>query len=216
MAASQSSGGRVFALAALLLALVVLFFQALHVYYAPRSPVRTTSPLASAEEGAASLSKRLVDYPRTWLRLVRVDLESPGHWVTLEWEGPLAELQDCGPFHSSPGRGNGSCDCNLDSESKIPGSNCTPKGAYRVEGFNDCLPTYPGCTFATWFNVEREIAIHYGRERPLHPASLGCVRVSEDLAQTIHNNSIRGRTEVVVHGRWTAPPPVNLARVRFR
>jgi hypothetical protein len=41
---------------------------------------------------------------------------------------------------------------------------------------------------------------------PDHPASMGCVRLNEHAAQLIHNNSLVGRTRVIVDGTWTPPP----------
>lgn len=189
----------------LCLATVALVFQVNRALHSNSRARLVDTPLAAAEDGKASLVKRASDFPATWIKCVDVDLTSPGHWVTLEWAGPMAELQDEGPFHASPGAGNGSCDCNDVQQSRINGSNCTPKGSRVVEGFNDVLPKYPSCTYVTWFDSDREIAIHYSRERPVLPASQGCVRVSEELAQIIHNNAIAGSTEVRVHGEWTDP-----------
>jgi hypothetical protein len=158
--------------------------------------------MTEASDGVASLDGRVRDFPRTWLAQVDVDVTSPGHWVRLKWAGPLAEQQDRGPFHASPGKGN-DCNCNKRSISLLEGSLCTPKGMHVVQGFSDCMRSLPECTFVTWIVPKRGIALHYHRERPVYPASSGCVRLGEQAAQLIHNNSIAGRTKVYIHGTWT-------------
>lgn len=159
-------------------------------------------PLSSAEDGSASLSLRNEDFPRTYIQAIHVDVTSPNHWVHLVWTGPQATRLEQGPFRSSPGRGDG-CNCNDFVESNRLNSYCTPKGEFTVKGFNDFLPSLPMCRFATWFHVEREIAIHSHNRLTTYPASAGCVRVSEYAAQLIHNNAINGRTLVNVDGTWS-------------
>lgn len=188
----------------LAVALGVLSWQ---LYLSGKSQKRFSAEMVlNAEDGGADMSLRNADYPRTFVKEVLVDLSSPKHWVKLTWEGPLAEQQMCGPFHSSPGKGKGMNDCNDTAESQRGGSNCTPKGTRVVEGFGDFMPSAPNCKFITWFHSSREIAVHSHRIVPDYPESIGCVRVSENAAQLIHNNSIAGRTQVIVAGEWTPPP----------
>jgi hypothetical protein len=189
----------------LLAALGGLSFQ----LYAANKPVRQPSAemVLHAEQGTADMSLRTADFPRTYVNVVRVDLTSPHQWVRLEWAGPRAGEQETGPFHSAPGKGLGQNDCNDTAESNRGGSKCTPKGGRLVEGFGDLMPSATGCKFVTWFHGSREIALHSHTNIPNHPASSGCVRLPEHAAQLIHNNSIAGRTQVIVDGTWTAPPP---------
>lgn len=172
-------------------------------------------PFPAAENGAANLSLRTADYPDTHICSIHVDLTSPHHWVTLAWFGPLASKKEMGPFHSSPGKGLGDNNCDDNEESNRWGSNCTPKGLMHVEGFNDFVPSAPECLFVTWINVPREIAFHSNSNVPDYPASHGCIRLNEHAAQLIHNNSISGKTEVVIDGTWrrrnNANPQVEVA-----
>jgi hypothetical protein len=158
-----------------------------------------------AEAGGADMSERIDDFPRTYISDIHVDLTGPDQWISLEWSGPQAASQDKGPFHSSPGRGTGR-DCNNKQESQRDGSCCTPKGIRYVEGFNEYLPSRPECKFVTWFHLTREIAFHSSDTLPNYPSSFGCVRVSEEVAQLIHNNSLKGKTRIVVDGEWNPPP----------
>ena len=154
----------------------------------------------------ASLSLRNADFPNTFIGSIYVDLTSPHHWVRLDWSGPESDVQETGPFHSSPGRGVAENNCDDVGESNRMGSNCTPKGEWIVEGHSDYLPTAPSCTYGTWFQTSREIALHSHSNIPDFPASHGCVRLSQHAAQLIHNNSIVGQTRVIVGGTWTPPP----------
>src|SRR5690349_2816188 len=76
------------------------------------------------------MSLRNADYPSTFIQTINVDLTSPNHWVRLEWAGAHAKEQQAGPFHSSPGAGAGTNDCNDTFESNCLGSDCTPKGIW--------------------------------------------------------------------------------------
>src|SRR6188472_3399196 len=68
------------------------------------------------------------DFPNTYISSIHLDLTSPNSNVTLTWAGPNAIKQDAGPFHSSPGAGWGTNDCNDPIESNCLDSQCTPKG----------------------------------------------------------------------------------------
>jgi hypothetical protein len=176
------------------------------------SDARKSKPIDAYIEPAVQLtleqtattdtSLRNEDYPRTYISSIRVDLTSPNHWVRLTWSGPDAASQETGPFHSSPGRGLGTNDCDDEAESNRVDSNCTPKGTMRVQGFSNTMPTYSHCRFVTWFLIPRGIAFHSYPSVPNYPASHGCVRLNEHAAQLIHNNSKIGETEVIVGGRW--------------
>jgi hypothetical protein len=162
-----------------------------------------STPFLDAGFNQADLSLRVGDYPQTYISRIDIDLTGPQHYVRLSWSGPLAHQQEQGPFHSSPGRGWGENNCDEFAESNRNGSLCTPKGSFRVEGFNDCLPSLPKCRFVTWFNLPREIALHSHWDLPTYPASHGCVRLDSHAAQLVHNNSIFGKTQVIVDGTWT-------------
>lgn len=188
---------------ALIVGIVGLFSQA--IYYSISAYYSQAKPFKLAEEGWADLSQRVTDYPQTYISAIQVDLTSPQHEVRLEWSGPQAEEQETGPFHSSPGVGTGG-DCNEYEESRRLDSCCTPKGEWQVEGFNDYLPSISECKHATWFHIPRQIALHSHVEVPFFPASHGCVRLNSHPAQLIHNNSVAGKTRVIVDGNWTPPP----------
>jgi hypothetical protein len=156
------------------------------------------------ETRVSNTSLRNSDFPRTYIRLIEVDLTSPNHWVRLTWSGPNAASQVTGPFHSSPGRGLGYNNCDDVAESNRANSNCTPKGTRHVQAFSETMATAPNARFVTWFHATRGVAFHYYPDVPNYPASHGCVRL-EDMgaAQLIHNNAKIGATEVVVSGKWT-------------
>lgn len=173
------------------------------------SPGRVENPfVAIADAGGADMSRRVPGFPETFIKEIKVDLTGPDHWVTLVWSGPQAASQTGGPYHSSPGRGTGR-DCNNLAESQRDGSCCTPKGVRYVEGFNEYLPSRPECKFVTWFHLTREIAFHSSDTVPNFPSSYGCVRVEEEVAQLIHNNSLKGQTRIQVDGEWNPPPDMS-------
>jgi hypothetical protein len=165
-------------------------------------PIDSPAPVLYAD-GAADMSLRNADFPNTYISHIEVDLTSPNHYVRLTWTGPVAAHQETGPFHSSPGAGTGSNNCNDMEECNRKDSNCTPKGEFAVEAFSDNMKTYPDCRFVTWFLASRGIAMHYNSSVPNYPASHGCVRLQEHAAQLIHNNSLIGRTRVTVGGTWS-------------
>jgi L,D-transpeptidase catalytic domain len=173
-----------------------------------RKPARSTSSemVLHAEQGQADMALRNADFPRTFVGSIRVDLTSPKHEVRLIWSGPESAAQPTGPFHSSPGKGSGDNNCDAWEESNRGGSKCTPKGTRLVEGFSDYMPSTHLCRFVTWFHTSREIAFHSHVDVPTYPASNGCVRLDEFAAQLIHNNSLVGRTQVIVGGTWTKAP----------
>jgi lipoprotein-anchoring transpeptidase ErfK/SrfK len=155
------------------------------------------------ETGTDNTSLRNVDFPRTYISKIHVDLTGPNQWVTLEWSGPNARLQPTTRYHSSPGRGLGNNNCDDEAESHRPDSNCTPKGTMHVQAFSNTMVTSPACRYVTWFDTKRGIALHYYPIVPNYPASHGCIRLDEYAAQLIHNNSKIGETEVVIDGKWT-------------
>jgi hypothetical protein len=163
----------------------------------------TADKLTLAQTSTTDTSLRNADYPRTYISAIKVDLASPEHAVRLAWTGPQAASQETGPFHSSPGRGLGTNNCDDPEESNRQDSNCTPKGVFRVQGFSNTMPTYAHCKFVTWFLLTRGIAFHSYPGVADYPASHGCVRLDEHAAQLIHNNTKIGATEVTVGGHWT-------------
>ncbi len=101
-----------------------------------------------------------------------------------------------------PRPGLGSNNCDDDATSRQNGSNCTPKGNRKVEGFADFLSDDPHCQFVTWFDLSRGIAFHSHHHVPKFPASHGCVRLHPHAAQLIHNNAQQNSTQVTVSGTW--------------
>jgi hypothetical protein len=141
----------------------------------------------------------------THISRIHLDLTSPNHWVRLYWSGRDAAKQDAGPFRSSPGAGWGDNDCNDQVESNRNGSYCTPKGLRKVEGFRDSLWTHPECRFVTYIDFNRDISFHSHPSVPSVPSSQGCVRLEPYAARLIHDNSIVGKTEILIDGTWTNP-----------
>ncbi len=151
----------------------------------------------------ANYDLRNTDFPNTYIESIHLDLTSPNHHVLLKWAGPQADQQEAGPFHSCPGAGLGSNNCDDEAESQRNGSNCTPKGERLVEGFRDYLRDGPSCHYVTWFDKDRAIGFHSHWSLPHYPASHGCVRMMEHDAHLIHNNAVEGKTKVIVTGTWS-------------
>jgi len=188
---------------ALLLVLALLLLVAQFV--GPKLWERHVTPIL---EQQAKYALRNADFSDTHISLIHLDLTSPNHYVTLTWAGPAASEQETGPFRSSPGAGLGYNDCNDPVESNCPGSQCTPKGRHTVEGFLDHFRQHPESRYVTLFDEERRIGFHSQSTVPAYPASQGCVRLEPHAARLIHNNSIEGKTEVLVEGTWTNPTEV--------
>lgn len=146
-----------------------------------------------------------IDFPNTYIRRIHLDLTGPNYYVDLSWAGPDAAKQDSGPFHSSPGAGWGTNDCNDLVESNCPDSRCTPKGLRKVEGFMEYLKDSPIHKYVTLIDIQRRIGFHSSPVVEDHPASNGCVRLESRAARLIHDNSIVGRTEILIDGTWTNP-----------
>ena len=160
---------------------------------------------ANPEESGVVSSQRNRDFPNTHIGRIHLDLTSPNYWVQLTWAGPDAASQDAGPFRSSPGAGAGCNDCNDVVESNCPNSMCTPKGVRKVEGFADYLKDSPEHLYVTWIDVRRAIGFHSCPSVEPNPASAGCVRLEPYAARLIYDNSIVGKTEIVIDGTWTNP-----------
>ena len=150
-------------------------------------------------------SQRNSDFPNTYIGRIHLDLTSPNQWLRLSWGGPDAANQNTGPFRSSPGAGWGDNNCNDVVESNCPGSLCTPKGVRKVEGFADYLKDSPVHRYVTWIDVRRAIGFHSCPSVEPVPASAGCVRLESYAARLIHDNAIKGKTEIVIDGIWTNP-----------
>ena len=150
-------------------------------------------------------SERNADFPNTFIRRIHLELTSPNHCVTLTWAGHDGEKQERGPFRSSPGSGWGTNDCNDVVESNCPGSMCTPKGLRKVEGLRDHLREWPECRYVTLIDASRNIGFHSHISVPPFPDSRGCVRMKAHAARLIHDNSIVGKTEILIDGTWTNP-----------
>ncbi|HEX5472744.1 MAG TPA: L,D-transpeptidase [Lacipirellulaceae bacterium] len=163
---------------------------------------------ASSPVGGEMPCQRNKDFPRTFISRIHLDLTSPNSLVTLTWCGPNAATQDAGPFHSSPGAGWGTNNCNDSVESNCPNSMCTPKGTRKVEGFMDHLKDGEEFRYVTLIDRERSIGFHAHPSVPPYPASKGCVRLEPHAARLIYDNAIAGKTEIVIGGTWTNPNTV--------
>ncbi len=168
-------------------------------------PVKQEGARASATAQVVA-PMRNGDFPRTYIKQVKVSLNDPDHSVVLTWAGPDASGQETGPFRSSPGAGLRGFNCNDVATSRRSGSLCTPKGTFTVEGFAPRLNSDSRATFVTWFVRARGIAVHYFPSVPAYAASHGCVRIElRRIAQLIQSNSRIGVTKIVVDGTWTKP-----------
>ncbi len=146
------------------------------------------------------------DFPQTYIQQISVSLDDPDHSLTLTWTGSKADIQEAGPFRTSPGAGLKGLNCDDDATSRRSGSKCTPKGTYPVQGFQRRLNSDSRATYVTWFVQRRGIALHYFPIVPEYAASHGCVRIElVDVARLIQDNSIVDDTQVVVSGAWTKP-----------
>jgi hypothetical protein len=158
----------------------------------------------SVEPGEVGLVRNS-GFPNTYISRIHLDLTAPNSSVTLTWVGADASKQEAGPFHCSPGTGWGTNDCNDPVESNCLDSRCTPKGARKVEGFCDYLKDHPESRYVTFIDIQRQIGFHSAAAVPAYPASQGCVRLEPYAARLIHDNSIVGKTEILIDGTWTNP-----------
>lgn len=170
-------------------------------------PLEPGDIFQEADTGHTDMSLRNDDFPNPFISLIHVDLSSPNHSVSLTWQGQQAAVCEIGPFHSCPGGGRDGNDCDDISTSKTRDTYCTPKGIRTVEAFSDAMRSSPYLRFVTWFDLEREVGFHTHADLPNYSSSLGCVRLGDHAAQLIHNNSIAGKTEVLVEGTSSRPPP---------
>jgi len=150
-------------------------------------------------------SLRNSNFPDTYIDRIDVDLTSPHHYVRLRWAGQLKNEQETGPFRSSPGAGCGDNGCGDPIESNCEGSNCTPIGTRKVEGHREHLESDPSCRYVTLIDGRRAIGFHSHDIVPSWPSSQGCVRLAPEPARLIYDNSIVGKTEIVIAGTWTNP-----------
>lgn len=136
----------------------------------------------------------------TYISRVSVDLWQ--QTVTLTWIGPDAEKQISGPFRCSPGKGLPGVDCDPEVNSRRVNSNCTPKGEWRVLGYQRRFVGFPDAEWVTQFqSLERGIALHYYPFVPPYPDSHGCVRIADyNAAKLIYENTEPLRTRVAVYG----------------
>ncbi len=149
------------------------------------------------------LAMRNPDFPRTHIALITLDLASPHHRLRLHWTGPLASEAPQGPWRSCPGRGKNGADCDDVRVSNTLDSYCTPKGTFRIAGFSDHLNRAFTCHYATWvIHAPRYIAMHSHGDIATTPRSEGCIRLTNDVAKLIHNNSLAGTTLIHIGGHW--------------
>lgn len=156
-----------------------------------------------SEHSPSYYELRNSNFPSIFISEVHMDLTT--QLVSLSWSGAGETKGETGPFLGAPGKGLGDNDCDSVEESNRPGSNCTPKGTWMVEGVGDQLPTSPNCHFVTWFDMKRSLAFHSHKYVPDVPVSHGCVRLEKHVAQLIHDNVLVGKSIVVVDGQWHRP-----------
>lgn len=172
------------------------------------APIRLARKPAPKKTGPPQIcgrpSRRMADFPQTFISEISVDVTSPNHSVRLVWKGPSAASGALGPFHSSPGAGNCGLNCNNVKTSQTVGTRCTPKGGSWPVNVTACeMSDSPGAKNVTYFQ-RLGIALHYYPSVPNWPASHGCVRLeSLYVSQLIHDNVIAGTTAVNVSGTWT-------------
>ena len=150
------------------------------------------------------LSMRNPDFPSTYIESIHVDLTSPHHAIRLVWTGSHAEKGPVGPWRSCPGRGKPGVDCDDAATSNVVDSFCTPKGVFAVAGFSDHLRRATSCHYATWvLHAPRYVAMHSHGDIATYPRSEGCIRLTDEVAKLIHNNSRAGMTLIHIDGKWT-------------
>jgi hypothetical protein len=67
------------------------------------------------------------------------------------------------------------------------------------------LQDNPQFRYVTLIDARRVIGFHAHPSLPPFPASQGCVRLEPYAARLIHDNSIKGKTEIVIDGTWMNP-----------
>ena len=173
------------------------------------SPAVVFVPSYESGDGARvgsgfDLGMRNPDFPNTYIETIHLDLASPDHAVRLVWCGPLAKGAPVGPWRSCPGRGKPGVNCDDAVASNVVDSFCTPKGIFAVAGFSDHLHRATTCYYATWvLHAPRYVAMHSHGDIATHPRSEGCIRLTNEVAKLIHNNSRAGLTMIHIGGRWT-------------
>lgn len=152
-------------------------------------------------------SRRIDGFPNIYIRQVDVNLSNLGNGLTLTWSQETDEtraLPSLFPF--SPGAGRCTTCCDEYEASRERRSMCTPQGTHTVGIKFLRLPFTSWARYATAFSRgQTGIAFIHSSPGPrpiLEPRSHGCVRTTEEGAQIIFENSIRGLTVVHVFGRW--------------
>jgi hypothetical protein len=67
----------------------------------------------------------------------------------------------------------------------------------------DFLKDSPIHRYVTLIDMRRQIGFHSCPEVERYPASHGCVRLELYAARLIHDNSIEGKTEILIDGVWS-------------
>ncbi len=157
-----------------------------------------------APASSAASPARFADYPSTYISRVDVDLST--QTISLTWTGPTAATRPTGPFNCSTGVGmlNQTCfNCDDVTVSNTTGTDCTPKGSFKITGHGNSLPSFPEALFVSFFVPARGVAFHYYPNVPGSPASHGCVRLHLYPAILLYNNVRTGVTDVNVTGTWS-------------
>ena len=136
----------------------------------------------------------------TYISKVNVDLWKQE--VTLEWTGSNAASEQKGPFHCTPGEGMPGLNCDDVATSRKSGTNCTPKGEFKVIRHERRFSKFPEAEWVTRFQDDsRGIALHYYPNVPEFPDSNGCVRIGiKEVAKRIHDYTKAGISIVNVYG----------------
>jgi hypothetical protein len=140
------------------------------------------------------------NFPDTFISQVNIDVGNLHSGLTLQWTNATGKL-GAARYPISPGAGKCCKDCNDDAVSQEDGSLCTPKGkSWKVNGHDCKLSGFPNARNPTFFQ-RPTIAIHSGVLGGA-AASHGCVRTTPDASEIVHDNTIKGKTEIVVGGTW--------------
>lgn len=147
-------------------------------------------------------TRRIRDWPTTYITQVDVDVGNMSSGMTLTWENPGGLAVPAGPYPICPGAGVCCRNCDDETASRVSGSDCTPKGTFPVDSTTRGLRSTAWALNATFFQ-RPGIAIHNG-EAYLRstPSSHGCVRTSLEASEVVNDNVRMGVTNIHVHGTW--------------
>ncbi|MFF7725903.1 DUF4157 domain-containing protein [Streptomyces sp. NPDC008001] len=161
-------------------------------------------PGASAATAATALDHRQSPVPGSLPRWIsRIDISLTAQTLSYHWnDGAPGET---GPISSGRGRPCTATDPCANQNSL----NCTPEGTFHPAFLGGPGYTNTKGDAMSWYvdlGIDgRGIGIHNSQPVRGHPASHGCVRVLNKMAQTINENVIR-RTDIVIKGKAATAP----------